>query len=165
VPAVTIDFGPEDVFDQAAQSPNEGASGVISTLAQVATEPMMPCLWMPAHRVYGPNNGGTAPRKWTGTSVRLNRGAWVQFELDIKANTPNNADGHVKMWLDGSLCLNETGIRFHYTDNAGNVWSTYQTKLERLFFDFSKGGGTSAFATPPAGQSYYFGRIEWWGTV
>lgn len=137
--AATVNFGPEDVRDETP----------ITTLAQVATEPMLPGVWMPGHPVYGPYG-----RPWNATAVRMTRGAWMLVEVDFLANRPGQSDGHIKLWVDGRLCLDETGIRF--ADSG-------QTTFDALFFDFSKGGGASAFPTPPEGQSYYFGRLAWYG--
>lgn len=148
----SIGFGPEDVYPS--------GDPATSNLDQVAVDPMLPGLWIVTHPVYGPYG-----RPWNPTSVRIPRGQWVQIEVDHKANTPGNADGHVKIWVDGSLCINETGIRYAYTGNNIATPSPYQTTMDSLFFDFSKGGGTSAFATPAEGQSYYFGRLEWHGIV
>jgi len=133
---------------------------IASTLAHTL-EPCVTDFWIPGHPIHGP--GYTKP--WNLTSVRIPRGEWCQIEVDTKMNTPGNSDGEVKLWVNGSLHEHETGICFHYSDEGTLTESIYQTTINALRFDFTRGGGASAIATASGGQSWYMGRLEWWGIV
>lgn len=43
--------------------------------------------------------------------VKLASGRWVKVSQEVVLNTPGQADGAVRIWLDGKLVINRTGVR------------------------------------------------------
>ena len=47
----------------------------------------------------------------------LTRGAWHRIEFFVQANTPGQADGVQRVWIDGALRAEWLGLRFRETEN------------------------------------------------
>ena len=43
-------------------------------------------------------------------------GRWVTVEQELQLNSPGNADGLMRLWIDGSLTINRHGITLRKTD-------------------------------------------------
>ena len=79
-----------------------------------------------------------------GTSIgrgnwQFQPGTWHHLEQEIKLNSPGQADGQIKVWLDGVQVLDIEGITFRYVDSL---------KIDGIFFSTFFGGGNSSWATP-----------------
>ena len=37
-------------------------------------------------------------------------GQWISYEVEIKLNSPGNADGHYRLWIDNHLAIERTGV-------------------------------------------------------
>jgi hypothetical protein len=92
-------------------------------------------------------------KPWNLTNVRIPRDRWVVIEIDTKLNTSGQSDGYAKVYVDGALMQTETGVMFNAQSST----------IDGLRLDFTRGGGASSVATPAGGQSYYFGRLAWYG--
>ena len=57
-----------------------------------------------------------ASNLYTGSGL-LSRDAWHRVEFFVQANTPGVADGLQRMWIDGTLRGEWTGLRFRNTSN------------------------------------------------
>jgi hypothetical protein len=66
-------------------------------------------------------------------------GPWHEIEQAVDLNVPGQADGRIRVWFDGNLVLDQTGLLFRTTDAL---------KLEGLFFSTFFGGSDSSWATP-----------------
>jgi len=121
--------------------------GSAITVAHV-TAPSITDFWIPGHPIHG-----VYGKPWNISSVRIPRDRWVQVEVDTRMNTPGQSDGYARVYVDGQLMENETGIQFNAQGGT----------IDALRLDFTRGGGASSIATPAGGQSYYWGRLEWWG--
>lgn len=58
-------------------------------------------------------NGG--PHDWGSVEARFSpqRGRWYCVETEIKLNTPNAADGEVRIWIDGRLLAEKRGMNLN----------------------------------------------------
>ncbi len=79
-----------------------------------------------------------------GTSIGRGRwqfrpGAWTQVEQEVVLNQQGAADGHIRLWVDGTLVIDEPGLTFRTTDAL---------QLDGLFFSTFFGGGDPSWATP-----------------
>jgi hypothetical protein len=70
-----------------------------------------------------------------------NIGRWIRFEMEIKLNTPGQADGLYRFWADDELIIERTGV-----DLRGNT----QDKINEVMLDGYWNGGS------PKAQSRYF---------
>ena len=79
--------------------------------------------------------------KWGTTlgTFRLALGSWVSVVEEVKLNTVGNADGYVKVWVDGELKVDRQGLVFRMTDSL---------KIDGIYFDTFYGGQTAVFAAP-----------------
>jgi hypothetical protein len=64
---------------------------------------------------------------------------WHQIEQELQLNTPNQSNGWVRVWLDGKLVLESTGIRFR---------RTAKLKIDGIFFSTFFGGDDRSWSTP-----------------
>lgn len=71
--------------------------------------------------------------------IPLQRGKWVQLVQEVKLNAIGSADGHIKVWADGQLVVNQQGITFRTSD---------QLKTNRIYFDVFYGGSDDTWAAP-----------------
>lgn len=58
--------------------------------------------------------------------LRMPQGQWVSVEQEVILNTPGAPDGILRVWIDGKLQLNKTGIQFRQ-DNSGFAGATADT--------------------------------------
>ncbi len=66
-------------------------------------------------------------------------GVWHHLEQEVILNQPGQANGEIRVWLDGTQVLNKEGLIFR---------TTAQLKLEGILFSTFFGGGDSSWATP-----------------
>jgi hypothetical protein len=66
-------------------------------------------------------------------------GRWHLLEQEVVLNQPGSDDGHVRVWLDEELVLQEEGLRYRSVDTLG---------IEGVFFSTFFGGGDPSWATP-----------------
>ncbi len=78
---------------------------------------------------------------YSGTGL-LTRDAWHRVEFFVRANTPGVANGVQRLWIDGALRGEWTGLRFRETTNlviSSIQLSTYSatpaTQTQRLYID------------------------------
>ena len=76
---------------------------------------------------------------WSGGSLGpdgvMQREQWYQFEVYVKINTPQQNDGVLKAWADGTQVYEKTDVRFRDVDTL---------KVERVWFDIYYGGSWTA---------------------
>lgn len=85
--------------------------------------------YLPTSQTWGTSLG-------RGTIV-FDRGRWLCLEQEVVLNTPGQADGGVRVWIDGRRVFEHLGLRFR------NVSSL---KIEGLFFSTFYGGNDSSWA-------------------
>lgn len=55
-------------------------------------------------------------------------GAWTDLDLEVALNDPDGADGAVRLWVDGRLVIEQTGVVFRTVDDVtvdGIMFSTF----------------------------------------
>ncbi|KAB2847447.1 MAG: hypothetical protein F9K44_13440 [Hyphomicrobiaceae bacterium] len=67
------------------------------------------------------------------------RGKWVRIEQEIVLNAPDEANGHLFVWIDGELRLSRTDIRFRAARNL---------RISGVMADIFYGGKTKDWAAP-----------------
>lgn len=55
----------------------------------------------------------------------ITRGQWHRWELERVCNTAGNADGIIRLWLDGVLILEYTDVQF-VTAGESHVWTDHE---------------------------------------
>ncbi len=66
-------------------------------------------------------------------------GTWHHIEQEVVLNEPGQANGRVKVWLDGNMVLDEQGLTFRTVEDL---------KIDGIFFSTFFGGGDPSWATP-----------------
>ncbi|NEQ54679.1 MAG: hypothetical protein F6K11_31890 [Leptolyngbya sp. SIO3F4] len=66
-------------------------------------------------------------------------GIWYKLEQELKLNTPNLADGELRLWVNDNLVLEQTELLFRTVDSL---------KIDGIFFSTFFGGGDPSWATP-----------------
>lgn len=65
---------------------------------------------------------------WKDTSIEIPKGQWVHYEAYFKMNTISGgvgqADGLMKLWIDGKLSLNYSNIVYRTNQDATKKWAT-----------------------------------------
>lgn len=67
------------------------------------------------------------------------RGKWVRIEQEIVLNTPGEANGHLRIWIDGRLRLSRTDMRFR---------AARDLRISGVMVDIFYGGKTKEWAAP-----------------
>ncbi len=70
-------------------------------------EPVLYC-----YHLDQPTGYGEKFRQNIGTPVYITSGQWIDIQIMMKLNTPGQANGEIKMWIDGQLKLHYSNIRF-----------------------------------------------------
>ena len=83
-----------------------------------------------------------------GTSIgrgnwRFQPGQWHHLVQEVTLNQPGQANGRIRVWLDGQMVLDQNDMTFRTVDTL---------KLNGIFFSTFFGGGDPSWATP---QSVY----------
>lgn len=76
------------------------------------------------------------------TRKALQRGTWHTVKQYYKLNTPGQADGIHRMWLDGVQVINNTA--FQYRNNS-------DLRINYMYWAIFRGGSTADWATPTDG--------------
>jgi len=71
--------------------------------------------------------------------IPLERGRWIELVQELKLNTPDQADGHIKVWADGVQVVDQQGLAFRTVD---------QLKIDAIYFDVFYGGNDDTWAAP-----------------
>jgi hypothetical protein len=66
-------------------------------------------------------------------------GVWTEVQQRVKLNTPGQADGEVRVWLNGTPVLTATGLTMR---------SDPGLQVDGLFFSTFFGGGDASWASP-----------------
>ncbi len=79
-----------------------------------------------------------------GTSIgrgawRFQSGIWYKLEQEIKLNTPDQADGEIRIWVNDNLVLEQSEIVFRTANSL---------EIDGIFFSTFFGGGDPSWATP-----------------
>jgi hypothetical protein len=82
----------------------------------------------------------------SGTSLgrgnwRFEPGKWHMLEQWVVLNTPGEKNGHIRVWVDENLVLDERNLLFRTTETL---------KIEGVFFSTFFGGDDGSWATPKA---------------
>ncbi len=80
----------------------------------------------------------------------LTRGKWHQIELFVRMRSLDKSDGEARVWIDGALAFEQTGLSFVGQDPA---WG-------RLAWPAYRGPGQSAYPVPPEGQSRDYDHLQ-----
>jgi hypothetical protein len=75
----------------------------------------------------------------------------------VVMNTPGNSDGLLRVWIDGGLAFEATGLAFTSADQ------TVQPYIGYARFSGTRGGGASSTAVPIGGQYRRINRIAYYG--
>jgi hypothetical protein len=59
-----------------------------------------------------PTGYGEKFRQNIGTPTYITSGQWIDFQMMMKLNTPGQADGEIKLWINGDLKMHHQGIAF-----------------------------------------------------
>lgn len=70
-------------------------------------EPVLYC-----YHLDQPTGYGEKLRQNIGTPTYITSGEWIDFQMMMKLNTPGQADGEVKLWINGELKMHYSTIRF-----------------------------------------------------
>ena len=70
-------------------------------------EPVLYC-----YHLDQPTGYGEKFRQNVGTPRYITSGQWIDFQMMMKLNTPGQADGEIKLWIDGELKMHYNTIRF-----------------------------------------------------
>ena len=87
----------------------------------------------------------------------ITRGAWHTIESEWVLNTPNTANGVLRVWVDGTQVINVTD----WIANEGAV----QTVVDYFRYDTTAGGGVSGIAAPAEGNRRQIDRISLYGAT
>ncbi len=71
------------------------------------SEPVLYC-----YHLDQPTGYGEKFRQNVGEPRYITSGQWVDFQMMMKLNTPGQADGEIKLWIDGELKMYYNTIRF-----------------------------------------------------
>lgn len=71
--------------------------------------------------------------------IPLAKNRWVQLVQELKLNTPAMANGHIKVWADGVMVVDQQGLTFRTTSDL---------KIDSIYFDVFYGGGDDSWAAP-----------------
>lgn len=71
-------------------------------------------------------------------SWQFQPGQWHQIEQELWLNTPGQADGRARIWLDGNLVLDQRNLIFR---------TVPELKIEGIFFSTFFGGGDQSWAS------------------
>jgi hypothetical protein len=81
-----------------------------------------------------------------GYGTSIDRGAWTfqpgvwhRIEQEVVLNHPDQANGRVRVWVDDTLVINQSGLQFRTVDGL---------KIDGLFFSTFFGGGDASWSTP-----------------
>lgn len=64
-----------------------------------------------------PGGYGESLKQNIGAPAIIQPGNWYSFEIMLKANTPGQHNGEIKLWINGELKAHYTGMRFRDTDD------------------------------------------------
>jgi hypothetical protein len=87
--------------------------------------------YLPSSREHGTSLGRGA---WSWPT-----GSWVSIQQQVRLNTPGRADGRIRVWLNGTLVLEEGKLEFR---------SSPSLRVDGLFFSTFFGGDDAGWATP-----------------
>ena len=97
-------------------------------------------------RIYQPTSG-----------AKMRKGVWQRVEFYIEMNTPGQANGVWKAWVDGQVAIDRNDVRF---SNASS-----QATFDAIRFDGTRGCGASSVLTPPGGQVRRYNRLAFYGST
>ena len=101
--------------------------------------------YLPSSRTYGTPIGSR--------QIPLRRAVWVELTQEVKLNTADQADGHIKVWADGVLVVDAQGLVMRTRDSL---------KIDQVFVDVFYGGNTDAWAAPKD-TAVEFAEFAVWG--
>ena len=87
--------------------------------------------YLPSSEAYGTSLGRG--------SWRFRPGQWQRIEQELWLNHPGQADGRVRVWVDGELVLEQKNLVFR---------TVPELKIDGIFFSTFFGGGDRSWATP-----------------
>jgi hypothetical protein len=110
-------------------------------------------MWAPEGKihayVYWPDQPGSHGTGFF-LDTPLQKGEVQTLGLEVVMNTPGQADGIVRAWLDGHLALEKTDFRFRDVSDL---------QIDRIHFDTFFGGGDSSWA-PTKDEHIDFGDLK-----
>jgi hypothetical protein len=112
--------------------------------------------------IYGNQMGGGDFQQFDqplGNLGRLRKGQWMIIEGYTQMNTPGNADGIVRTWVDGQVCLDVTNARLAPAAATGSNY------INGVRFTTTRGGGDSSEAIPSGGQVRRYDRLSFYAST
>ncbi|MDX2259021.1 MAG: hypothetical protein NW205_08910 [Hyphomicrobiaceae bacterium] len=89
--------------------------------------------------VQAPKANGSTASLLNANEVKFNRGQWHRIEQEVVLNTPGSDDGVLRVWIDGDLAIEQTGL----------VWrQDASLALSGTAFDVGYGGGDRTWPAP-----------------
>lgn len=87
------------------------------------------------------------------SSLVIERGRWYEIESEIKLNTVGQADGEARLWIDGKLVVEKTGISMRKTDDWG---------INRVAFGgwYSNSGANNPARDPANPSVWYIDDVQ-----
>ena len=99
--------------------------------------------------VYHTDQADFTGDSWIWTHDRrglLEKNRWYSIEQHVKLNTPGQADGIIRGWVDGQLAFERTNIRFRLVDSL---------KIEKIWMNVWHGG----LSPSPYDQHLYIDNV------
>ncbi|MBT9314039.1 hypothetical protein IXB50_01200 [Leptothoe spongobia TAU-MAC 1115] len=87
--------------------------------------------YLPTSESYGTSIGRGA---W-----QFQPGIWYKLDQELKLNTPNQADGELRIWVNDTLVLEQAALVFRTAESL---------QIDGIFFSTFFGGGDPSWATP-----------------
>lgn len=95
----------------------------------------------------------------TGNTARMRKDRYQTVEMFVQMHTPGNANGIVRVWVDGVLALESTTFRF-----APSTY-TAQSTIRQVRFTGTRGGGASSVNVPTGGMYRRYDRLAFYGST
>ncbi|MEB3356358.1 MAG: hypothetical protein VKK04_06505 [Synechococcales bacterium] len=73
------------------------------------------------------------------TGWRFQPGVWHQIEQEVVLNQPGEANGRIRLWLDGVMVVDQGGLTFRTVETL---------QINGILFSTFFGGGDASWATP-----------------
>jgi hypothetical protein len=87
-----------------------------------------------------------------GADFTVERGRWYEIASEVKLNSVGKADGEARLWVDGKLLVDKSGIAMRKTDEWG---------INRAMFGgwYSNSGGNNPSPNPVSPSNWYIDDV------
>ncbi|MDD4902305.1 MAG: hypothetical protein PHE24_04150 [Patescibacteria group bacterium] len=115
------------------------------------------------------NDVGWLPIAFSGFTFAdpANIGRWVNFEMEVKLNTPGAKDGLYRLWIDGKLVVERTGVDLRGSTNykwneamLDTYWNGGSPKVQSRYYDdfiisTERVGSSGAVSAPKENENLF----------